>query len=73
MDDVDEKNTGGKFRIIPIFEKAARMAAATKGIQVMMGSGVDRSTPDVSVCSRDELSLFSPEAFHFPDDLPFVG
>jgi imidazolonepropionase-like amidohydrolase len=44
MDDVDEKNTGGKFRIIPIFEKAARIAAATKGIQVMMGSGVDGST-----------------------------
>jgi imidazolonepropionase-like amidohydrolase len=44
MDDVDARNTGGKFRIIPIFEKAARMAAATKGIQVMMGSGVDGST-----------------------------
>ena len=44
MDDVDEKNTGGKFRIIPIFEKAARMAAATKGIEVMMGSGADGST-----------------------------
>jgi imidazolonepropionase-like amidohydrolase len=44
MDDVDAKNTGGKFRIIPIFEKAARMAAATKGIQVMLGSGVDGST-----------------------------
>jgi len=44
MDDVDAKNTGGRFRIIPIFEKAARMAAATNGIQVMMGSGVDGST-----------------------------
>ncbi len=44
MDDVDAKNTGGKFRIIPIFERAARMAAATKGIQVMMGSGADGST-----------------------------
>jgi imidazolonepropionase-like amidohydrolase len=44
MDDVDEKNTGGKFRMIPIFEKAARMAAAAKGIQVMMGSGADGST-----------------------------
>jgi imidazolonepropionase-like amidohydrolase len=44
MDDVDAKNTGGRFRIIPIFEKAARMAAATKGIQVMMGSGADGST-----------------------------
>jgi len=44
MDDVDARNTGGRFRIVPIFEKAARMAAATKGIEVMMGSGVDGST-----------------------------
>jgi imidazolonepropionase-like amidohydrolase len=44
MDDTDNKNTGGKFRIIPIFEKAAAMAAATRGIKVMMGSGVDGST-----------------------------
>lgn len=44
MDDNDEKNTGGKFRIGPIFEKAASMAAATKGIKVMVGSGVDGST-----------------------------
>jgi len=44
MDDTDNKNTGGRFRIIPIFERAARMAAATKGLKVMMGSGVDGST-----------------------------
>jgi imidazolonepropionase-like amidohydrolase len=44
MDDTDAKNTGGKYRIIPIFEKAATMAAATKGIKVMMGSGADGST-----------------------------
>src|SRR5205807_10066184 len=44
MDDNDAKNTGGKYRIIPIFEKAATMAAATRGIKVMMGSGVDGST-----------------------------
>src|SRR4029077_5561539 len=44
MDDNDKKNTGGKYRMIPIFEKAARMAAATKGIKVMMGSGADGST-----------------------------
>jgi imidazolonepropionase-like amidohydrolase len=44
MDDNDEKNTGGKFRMIPIFAKATNMAAATKGIKVMMGSGVDGST-----------------------------
>jgi imidazolonepropionase-like amidohydrolase len=44
MDDNDAKNTGGKYRIIPIFEKAAAMAAATKGLKVMMGSGADGST-----------------------------
>jgi len=44
MDDNDAKTTGGRFRIIPIFEKAASMAAATRGIKVMMGSGVDGST-----------------------------
>lgn len=44
MDDADAKNTGGKYRIIPVFEKAAWMAAATPGIKVMMGSGVDGST-----------------------------
>lgn len=44
MDDNDKKATGGKYRMIPIFEKAAAMAAATPGIKVMMGSGVDGST-----------------------------
>ena len=44
MDDNDDKNTGGKYRIIPIFEKAVTMAAATKGIKMMVGSGVDGST-----------------------------
>ena len=44
MDDNDKKNTGGKYRIIPIFTKAATMAAATKGIKVMIGSGADGST-----------------------------
>jgi imidazolonepropionase-like amidohydrolase len=44
MDDNDHKSTGGKYRIIPVFEQAARMAVATRGIKVMMGSGVDGST-----------------------------
>src|SRR5579863_1887749 len=44
MDDNDKKNTGGKYRIIPIFTKAATMAAATKGIKVMAGSGADGET-----------------------------
>jgi imidazolonepropionase-like amidohydrolase len=44
MDDNDSRSTGGKYRMIPIFERAVRMAAATKSLKVMMGSGVDGST-----------------------------
>ena len=44
MDDNDARNTGGKYRMIPIFEKAVSMAAATKGMKIMMGSGADGST-----------------------------
>jgi imidazolonepropionase-like amidohydrolase len=44
MDDNDARNTGGKYRMIPIFEKAVTMAAATKGMRMMVGSGVDGST-----------------------------
>jgi imidazolonepropionase-like amidohydrolase len=44
MDDNDAKSTGGKYRMIPIFEKAVSMAAATKGLKIMMGSGADGST-----------------------------
>jgi imidazolonepropionase-like amidohydrolase len=44
MDDNDSKNTGGKYRMIPIFDKAVTMAAATKGMKIMVGSGADGST-----------------------------
>jgi imidazolonepropionase-like amidohydrolase len=44
MDDNDKKNTDGRYRMIPIFEKAATMAAATPGIKLMVGSGADGST-----------------------------
>jgi imidazolonepropionase-like amidohydrolase len=44
MDDNDAKNTGGKYRMIPIFEKAVTMAAATKGLKLMVGSGADGAT-----------------------------
>jgi imidazolonepropionase-like amidohydrolase len=44
MDDNDAKNTGGKYRMTSIFEKAVSMAAATKGMKIMMGSGADGST-----------------------------
>ncbi len=44
MDDNDAKSTGGKYRMIPIFEKAVTMAAATRGMKIMLGSGADGST-----------------------------
>lgn len=44
MDDNDAVSTGGRYRMIPIFEKAVSLAAATKGLKIMMGSGADGST-----------------------------
>jgi imidazolonepropionase-like amidohydrolase len=44
MDDTDNRNTGGKYRMVPIFEKAVQLAAKTNGIKIMMGSGADGST-----------------------------
>jgi imidazolonepropionase-like amidohydrolase len=41
IDQNDLKNTGGKYSIVPIFEKNARAAIAHKGLKVMFGSGVD--------------------------------
>src|SRR5882672_6242775 len=38
MDDNDNKSTGGKYRMIPVFEKAVTMAAATRGMKIMVGS-----------------------------------
>jgi imidazolonepropionase-like amidohydrolase len=43
MDDNDQRSTGGKYRMIPIFEKAVTMAVNTKGLKIMLGSGVDGS------------------------------
>jgi len=43
MDDNDAKTTGGKYRIIPVFERAVSLAAKTKGLRLMVGSGVDGS------------------------------
>jgi imidazolonepropionase-like amidohydrolase len=44
MDEVDARNTGGKFRMIPIIQKAVSMAVKTPGLKIMVGSGVDGST-----------------------------
>ena len=44
LDDNDAKSTGGKYRIIAVFEKAVATAVATKGLTMMIGSGVDGAT-----------------------------
>ena len=44
MDDNDRKSTGGKYRMIPIFEKAVTMASNTRGLKITVGSGVDGAT-----------------------------
>lgn len=44
VDDNDAKNTGGKFRLIPIFEKNARMCIATKGVKTVLGTGAEGTT-----------------------------
>jgi imidazolonepropionase-like amidohydrolase len=41
MDDNDAKNTGGKYRIVPFFERAMKLAIATPQLAVLFGSGVD--------------------------------
>ena len=37
----DREKTGGKYSIVPIFEKNVRMAIATRGLKVVFGTGVD--------------------------------
>src|SRR5262245_246244 len=41
MDDNDAKSTGGKYRIVPIFERAMKMAITTPKLAVLFGTGVD--------------------------------
>ncbi|HEX4329343.1 MAG TPA: amidohydrolase family protein, partial [Burkholderiales bacterium] len=43
MDESDSKSTGGKYRMIPVVEKAVSTAVATKGLKMMVGSGVDHN------------------------------
>jgi len=44
LDDNDNKSTGGKYKISAVFSKAVAMAAATRGVKLMAGSGVDGGT-----------------------------
>jgi imidazolonepropionase-like amidohydrolase len=53
IDQNDLKNTGGKYSIIPIFDKNARAAIAHKGLKIMFGSGVDGELYDHGTQGRD--------------------
>ena len=44
MDDNDQRNTGGKYRIFPIINASVAMASKTPGLTLTIGSGVDGST-----------------------------
>jgi imidazolonepropionase-like amidohydrolase len=44
LDDNDARSTGGKYKISAVFSKAVAMAAATRGLKLMAGSGVDGGT-----------------------------
>jgi imidazolonepropionase-like amidohydrolase len=44
LDDNDARATGGKYKISAVFSKAVAMAAATRGLKLMAGSGVDGGT-----------------------------
>jgi imidazolonepropionase-like amidohydrolase len=41
INDDDDKNTGGRYRMIPLVTKAVSMAVATKGLPIMISSGAD--------------------------------
>ena len=44
IDDTDAKNTGGKYRMVPIFQKNLRMCIATPGVVTVFGSGSEGAT-----------------------------
>jgi imidazolonepropionase-like amidohydrolase len=44
LDDNDARTTGGKYKISAVFSKAVAMAAATRNLKLMAGSGVDGGT-----------------------------
>ena len=41
IDTSDREKTGGKYSLVALFEKNVRMAIATRGLKVVLGTGVD--------------------------------
>jgi imidazolonepropionase-like amidohydrolase len=44
IDDADDKNTGGKYRMVPIFQKNLKMCIATAGVVTVFGTGSEGAT-----------------------------
>jgi imidazolonepropionase-like amidohydrolase len=44
IDEADDKNTGGKYRMVPIFQKNLKMCIATPGVVTVLGTGSEGST-----------------------------
>lgn len=53
IEETDRRNTGGKYSIIPIFEKNFALALSHKGLKIMFGSGVDGSLYPHGTQGRD--------------------
>ena len=44
INETDDRNTGGKYRMIPIFQKNLKMCIATPGVVTVMGTGSEGNT-----------------------------
>ena len=44
IDETDDKNTGGKYRMVPIFQKNLKMCIATPGVVSVLGTGSEGAT-----------------------------
>jgi imidazolonepropionase-like amidohydrolase len=44
IDENDDKNTGGKYRMVPIFQKNLKMCIATPGVVTVFGTGSEGAT-----------------------------
>ena len=64
MDDNDARNTGGKYRMIPIFQNAVILASHTRGMKITVGSGVDGSTFPHGTQALELVALVNQA--HFP-------
>jgi len=52
IEDTDAKDTGGKYGIVPIFEKNARMCIATPGLVTVLGTGAGGSVGTIAEASN---------------------